>query len=55
MYVCDKALCQCMYVYIMCFRKVVTAGPAGQESDQAIILQTSSIGDVFDPSFEMVP
>ena len=41
-----------MYVYV--FRKVFTAGPDGQEFEQAIILQTNSIGDVFDPIFEMV-
>ena len=43
-----------IYMYVYVFRKVFTAGPDGQEFDQAIILQTNSIGDVFDPIFEMV-
>ena len=44
----------CMYVCWYVYRQDDIIRFAGQEFDQAIILQASSIGDVFDPILEMV-
>ena len=44
----------CMYVCLYIYRQDDIIRFAGQEFDQAIILQASSIGDVFDPILEMV-